>query len=159
MSNSRILEISVGVFVALGIAALLVLAVNVSNVSGFSTGKQYTVIASFDNVSGLKERSAVTIAGVTVGRVSSIIVDPVTYEAVVRMTIDADFNEIPVDSSAGIYTSGLLGERYIGIGPGGAPDYLEEGSEIRLTQSSIVLEKLISQFLFSQSDADSDKEK
>ena len=152
MSNSRTLEISVGFFVALGIAALLILAVNVSNVSSFSSGKRYTVTANFDNVSGLKERSAVTIAGVNVGRVTSIIVDPVTFEAVVEMNIDADFNEIPVDSSAGIYTAGLLGEKYVGIGPGGAPDYLEEGSEIRLTQSSIVLEKLISQFLFSQGD-------
>lgn len=150
MSKTRALEISVGVFVALGIAALLVLAINVSNVSTFSHGKQYSVKANFDNVSGLKERSAVTIAGVTVGRVSKIIVDPVTFEAVVEMDIDADFNEIPVDSSAGIYTSGLLGEKYVGIGPGGAPDFLEDGSEIRLTQSSIVLEKLISQFLFSQ---------
>lgn len=158
MSNTRALEISVGVFVALGIAALLVLAINVSNVSSFSAGKKYTVSANFDNISGLKERSAVTIAGVTVGRVDRIIVDPVTFEAVVEMKIDADFNEIPVDSSAGIYTAGLLGEKYVGIGPGGAPDYLEDGSEIRLTQSSIVLEKLISQFLFNQSNADTEKE-
>ena len=154
MSNSRILEISVGIFVAVGVAALLVLAVNVSNVSGFSAGKQYTVTANFDNVSGLKSRSAVAIAGVTVGRVVSITVDPVTFEAVVEMTIDSSFNEVPVDSSVGIYTAGLLGEKYLGIEPGGAPDFLEEGGVIRLTQSSIVLEKLISQFLFSQSDND-----
>ena len=152
MSNIRTLEISVGFFVSVGIVALLVLAINVSNVSGFSSGKQYTISANFDDVSGLKERSAVTIAGVTVGRVSSIIVDPVTFEAIVEMKIDGHFNEVPVDSSAGIYTAGLLGEKYVGIGPGGAPDYLEDGGEIRLTQSSIILEKLISQFLFSQSD-------
>ncbi len=152
MSNSRILEISVGIFVAMGIAALLVLAVNVSNVSGFSAGKYYSITANFDNVSGLKERSAVSIAGVTVGRVTSIFVDPVSYEAVVEMKIDARFNDVPVDSSVGIYTAGLLGEKYVGIEPGGAPDVLEEGSVIRLTQSSIILEKLISQFLFSQSD-------
>lgn len=152
MSNSRILEISVGIFVAAGIAALLVLAVNVSNVGGFSSGKQYTVTANFDNISGLKRRSSVAIAGVNVGRVINISVDPVTFEAVVEMTLDSSFNEVPVDSSAGIYTAGLLGEKYIGIEPGGAPDFLEDGSVIRLTQSSIVLEKLISQFLFSQSD-------
>lgn len=157
MSNSRILEISVGIFVAAGIAALLVLAVNVSNVGGFNAGKQYTVTANFDNISGLKARSAVAIAGVTVGRVVSVTVDPVTFEAVVKMTIDANFNEVPVDSSVGIYTAGLLGEKYVGIEPGGAPDFLEEGSVIRLTQSSIVLEKLISQFLFSQSDTDKDE--
>ena len=154
MSNSRILEISVGIFVAAGIAALLVLAVNVSNVGGFSSGKQYTITANFDNISGLKKRSSVAIAGVTVGRVVDISVDPVTFEAVVQMTLDSSFNEVPVDSSAGIYTAGLLGEKYIGIEPGGAPDFLEDGSVIRLTQSSIVLEKLISQFLFSQSDND-----
>jgi len=158
MSNTRTLEIAVGIFVSVGIAALLVLAINVSNVSSFSTGQQYAVTANFDNVSGLKERSAVMIAGVTVGRVSNIIVDPVTFEAVVEMNINGSFNEVPVDSSAGIYTAGLLGEKYVGIGPGGAPDYLEEGSEIRLTQSSIVLEKLISQFLFSNSDKDTNEE-
>ncbi len=159
MSTTRALEISVGIFVAAGIAALLVLAVNVSNVSTFHSGSQYTVKASFDNISGLKERSAVTIAGVTVGRVKQIDVDPVTFEAVVQMNIDGKYNEIPVDSSAGIYTAGLLGEKYVGIEPGGAPDFLKENSEIRLTQSSIVLEKLISQFLFSQSDSDDKKEK
>ncbi len=153
-SNSRVLEISVGIFVAVGIAALLVLAVNVSNVGGFSSGQQYTVTANFDNISGLKARSQVAIAGVTVGRVVNITVDPVTFEAVVEMTIDSQFDEVPVDSSVGIYTAGLLGEKYVGIEPGGAPDFLEEGSVIRLTQSSIVLEKLISQFLFSQSDED-----
>lgn len=152
MSNSRTVEISVGIFVAVGIAALLMLAVNVSNISEFSSAKQYTITAKFDNISGLKTRSSVAIAGVTVGRVVNISVDPITFEAVVKMTIDSGFNEVPVDSSAGIYTAGLLGEKYIGIEPGGAPDFLEQGSEIRLTQSSIVLEKLISQFLFSQSD-------
>ncbi len=154
MSNSRTLEIAVGIFVAVGIAALLVLAVNVSNVGGLSSGSQYTIRANFDNISGLKTRSAVAIAGVTVGRVVNISVDPITFEAVVEMTINSSFSEVPVDSSAGIYTAGLLGEKYIGIEPGGAPDFLEEGSVIRLTQSSIVLEKLISQFLFSQSNDD-----
>ncbi len=156
-TNSRALEISVGVFVAAGIAALLVLAVNVSNVGAFGSSNQYTVTANFDNISGLKERSSVAIAGVNVGRVVSISVDPVTFEAVVEMAINSSFDEVPVDSSVGIYTAGLLGEKYVGIEPGGAPDFLEEGSIIRLTQSSIVLEKLISQFLFSQSDSDSDK--
>ncbi len=159
MSTTRAIEISVGIFVAAGIAALLVLAVNVSNVSTFHSGSQYTVKANFDNISGLKERSAVTIAGVTVGRVKLIEVDPVTFEAVVHMNIDGKYNEIPLDSSAGIYTAGLLGEKYVGIEPGGAQDFLKENSEIRLTQSSIVLEKLISQFLFNQSNSDDKKEK
>jgi len=152
MLNSRLLEISVGIFVAVGMAALLVLAINVSNVSSFSAADKYTIKASFDNASGLKVRSAVSMAGVTIGRVASIVVDPITFEAIVELKIDKNFNKMPVDSSAGIYTAGLLGEKYIGIEPGGAPDYLEEGSIIRLTQSSIILEKLISQFLFSQAD-------
>ncbi|MCU7835224.1 MAG: outer membrane lipid asymmetry maintenance protein MlaD [gamma proteobacterium symbiont of Taylorina sp.] len=151
MSNSRTLEILVGLFVSLGALALLILAFNVSNMQSFGSGSHYTINASFSNASGLKTRSAVTIAGVTIGRVVDIVVDPESFEAVVTMSIDKRFDEIPVDSDAGIYTAGLLGEKYIGISPGGAPDLLEEGSEIRLTQSSIVLEKLISQFLFSQS--------
>jgi len=152
MSNSRTVEILVGIFVSLGAIALLILAFNVSNMQNFGTGNQYTITANFTNASGLKTRSAVTIAGVAVGRVNKIIVDPETFEAIVTMSIDKRFDEIPVDSDAGIYTAGLLGEKYIGINHGGAPDFLEEGSEIRLTQSSIVLEKLISQFLFSQSE-------
>ncbi len=150
MSYSRTLEVLVGIFMTVGIAALSVLAFNVSNIKSLGGGGNYTVTASFTNVSGLKERSAVTIAGVPIGRVKSISVDPESFEAVVTMTIEERFNEIPLDSDAGIYTSGLLGEKYVGISNGGAPDYLEEGSEIRLTQSSLVLEKLISQFLFSQ---------
>lgn len=147
------LEVSVGLFVAVGIAALLVLAINVSNVSNFSSDGYYTITANFENVSGLKKRSSVAIAGVNVGRVLDISVDPVTYEAIVTMSIDKRFNEVPVDSSVAIYTAGLLGEKYIGIEPGGAPDYLEQDSVIHLAQSSIVLEKLISQFLFSQSNS------
>ncbi len=151
MSNTRIIELSVGIFVTFGMLALLGLAVKVSNVGNFSSGEKFSITANFDNASGLKERSAVSIAGVTVGRVVSIRVDPITYQAVVKINLDAHFNEVPIDSSVGIYTAGLLGEKYIGIEPGGAPDYLKEGSVIHLTQSSIILEKLISQFLFSQS--------
>ena len=151
MSTTKIIEVSVGIFVAIGIAALLVLALNVSNVNTLGSSNTYTITANFDNISGLKERSSVAIAGVNVGRVSQITVDPETFEAVVEMKIDKTFNEIPMDSSAGIYTAGLLGEKYVGIEPGGAPEFLEEQSEIRLTQSSVVLEKLIGQFLFSKS--------
>ena len=152
MSNTKTVEILVGIFVSFGVVSLLVLALNVSNLGGFSSSHYYTVIAKFDNVSGLKDRSAVMIAGVTIGRVSSITVDPLTFEAIVKITIDDKFNEVPVDSDAGIYTAGLLGEKYIGITPGGAADFLEQDSEIRLTQSSIILEKLISRFLFSQAE-------
>lgn len=154
MSTTKVIEIAVGIFVAIGIAALLVLAFNVSNVNTLGGSNTYTVTANFDNISGLKERSSVAIAGVNIGRVVKITVDPETFEAVVEMKLDNTFNEIPVDSSAGIYTAGLLGEKYVGIEVGGAPDFLEERSEIRLTQSSVVLEKLIGQFLFSKSQED-----
>ncbi len=152
MSNTKTMEILVGIFVSFGVVSLLILALNVSNLGSFGSGNYYTVLAKFENVSGLKERSAVMIAGVTIGRVSSITVDPITFEAIVKLTIDDQFNEVPVDSDAGIYTAGLLGEKYVGITPGGAADFLEQDSEIRLTQSSIILEKLISRFLFSQAE-------
>lgn len=152
MSNTKTVEILVGIFVSFGVVALLVLALNVSNLGNFGSSNHYTVSANFENVSGLKERSAVMIAGVTIGRVSKITVDPVTFEAVVQINIDDQYNELPIDSDAGIYTAGLLGEKYIGITPGGAEDFLQQDSEIRLTQSSIILEKLISQFLFSQTE-------
>ncbi len=152
MPTTKLIEIAVGIFVAIGIAALTILAFNVSNVNALGGGKTFTITANFDNISGLKERSSVAIAGVNIGRVSNITVDPETFEAVVEMKIDNRFNELPLDSSAGIYTAGLLGEKYVGIEPGGAPDYLQENSEIRLTQSSVVLEKLIGQFLFSKSE-------
>ena len=152
MANSRLVEVSVGIFIVLGIIAMVALTFKVSNFGSFYSDNSYSVKASFENISGLKERSAVTIAGVTIGRVSKIDVDPETFEAAVEMEIDSKYQEIPLDSSAGIYTAGLLGEKYIGIDPGGAPEFLEQGSEINLTQSSLVLEKLISQFLFSQSE-------
>ena len=151
MSSTKIIEIAVGVFVVAGVAALMMLSINVSNINTLGSNS-YSITAKFDNVSGLKERSAVSIAGVTIGRVSSIVVDPETFEAVVEMKIDKVFNEIPMDSSAAIFTAGLLGEKYVGIDPGGAPDFLEQGSEIHLTQSSVVLEKLIGQFLVSKAD-------
>lgn len=151
MGNSKKVEIAVGIFVFIGMIALLVLAINVSNVSSFTYDKQYRVVANFENISGLKPRSAVTLAGVNIGRVTSITVDKETFEAVVEMHIDERFNSIPVDSSAAIYTAGLLGEKYVGIEVGGAPDFLKDGSEIRLTQSSLVLEKMVGQYLFNNS--------
>lgn len=152
MTSSRLVEVSVGIFIVLGIIALVALTFKVSNFGNFYSSNGYIVRASFENISGLKERSSVTIAGVSIGRVSNIIVDPDTFEAVVEMEIDKKYNQIPMDSSAGIYTAGLLGEKYVGIEPGGAPDFLENESVITLTQSSLVLEQLISQFLFSQAE-------
>ncbi len=152
MTNSRGLELAVGLFVIAGIFSLVALVFKVSNFSDFYYDSSYTITASFENVSGLKVRSAVSMAGVNIGRVSDIRIDPETFEAIVSMNIDSRYRNIPLDSSFAIYTAGLLGEKYIGVEPGGAPEYLEQGSHINLTQSSIVLEKLISQFLFSKSE-------
>jgi len=150
MQLTRTIEIGVGLFVATGLAALLVLAMQVSNLSVFGTGGGYVVTAHFDNVGGLKVRAPVTAGGVHMGRVTAIDYDSGSYEAVVRMRIDDRYNQLPTDTSASIYTAGLLGEQYVGLEPGGAGDYLAEGGAIYLTESAMVLERIISQFLFDK---------
>ena len=122
----------------------------VSNLASFRPEAGYRVTARFDNVGSLKPRAPVTVAGVKVGQVESIDFDKTTFEAVVTMLIAERYNTLPSDSNASIYTAGLLGEQYVGIEPGGANDNLKEGSELRLTQSALVLERLIGQFLFSK---------
>ena len=150
MFQSKTVEIGVGLFVALGIAALFMLAMKVSNLAALTAEEGYEVHALFDNVGGLKVRSAVTMAGVRVGRVKAITFDEDAYQARVTLAIREEYDRIPVDTSASIYTAGLLGEQYVGLEPGGATEYLAAGSEIRLTQSALVLEQVIGQFLFSQ---------
>lgn len=152
MRHSKTTETWVGLFVAGGLAALFMLAMQVSNLTVVSGDEGYLVQARFENASGLKVRSPVTMAGVNLGRVTDISFDPETFEAVVTMRIESRFDKIPDDSSASILTSGLLGEKYVGLEPGGSFDFLSEGSTIQLTQSSLVLENLIGQFLFSQSE-------
>ncbi|WP_455208055.1 outer membrane lipid asymmetry maintenance protein MlaD [Kaarinaea lacus] len=152
MDHSRVVQIWVGVFVALGLASLFMLAMKVSNISALTEQGGYVLKANFENIGGLKIRSPVTMAGVVVGRVSSIGFDRNTYEAVVSMTIDPKFDNIPEDTSASIFTSGLLGEQYVGLEAGGSQDYLKEGDAFQLTQSAVVLEKLIGQFLVSKAD-------
>jgi len=148
--NSRTVEIGVGLFVALGLAALLVLAMKVSNLAERSSGGGYLVKARFDNVGGLKVRSPVKMAGVRIGRVVAIDFDDQSYEAVVSMRLGREHDRIPVDTSASIFTSGLLGEQYVGLEAGGEERFLGDGDEIRLTQSAIVLEQVIGQFLYSK---------
>ena len=152
MMHSRSVQIWVGLFVVAGMAALLVLSMKVSNISTFTETKGYEVKASFENIGGLKVRSPVTMAGVVVGRVASIGFDSRSYEAVVTLNIQDKYDNIPEDSSASIFTSGLLGEQYIGLEPGGAEAVLKAGSTLQLTQSAIVLEQIIGQFLVSQAD-------
>lgn len=153
MKRQLKIEIWVGAFVLMSIAALLMIAFQVSNFSGLKEKPTYQVSALFNNIGGLKVRAPVKLSGVVIGRVTDITVDPVSFKARVKMSIEQDYNQLSEDSSASILTSGLLGDQYIGIEVGGAEDYLVNGSEIELTQSALVLEDLIGQFLvkFSES--------
>lgn len=148
------IEILVGLFVSLCITALFFLALQVSNFSDLQDNGSYTVIAHFENVGGLKSKALVSMAGVPIGRVADISFDPDNYDALVKLRIDARYNKMPSDTSASILTSGLLGDKYIGLTPGGLDEFLQEGDTIELTQSALVLERLISQFLFNSSDKD-----
>ena len=148
-------EFASGIFLLLGIAALIWLATRATDY-GQDIGKEtYSISARFINVADLRDRAPVKIGGVTVGMVESITLDPVTFEAVVNMNVASRFNEIPSDTGASVLTSGVLGDRYIGLDPGGAPDMLAEGDEIFITQSALVLEQIISKYLFNTG---SDKE-
>lgn len=138
----------IGLFVALGIAALFFLALQVSNLSGFSPRDTYKVTARFDNSGGLKVRSPVSAAGVKIGEVSAITFDPESFKSVVVLSIDAKYDKLPDDTTASIFTAGLLGEQYVSLEGGGSDEFLREGSEIDLTQPAIILEKAIGQFLF-----------
>jgi phospholipid/cholesterol/gamma-HCH transport system substrate-binding protein len=143
------MEISVGFFVILGVLCLGFLALEVSGLTQTRDTGTYQVSARFDNVAGLTPRARVSAAGVTVGRVTSIRYDARTAGAIVEMEISNQFNEFSLDTSASILTSGLLGEKYIGLMTGGDPDYLVDGDMIFDTQSSIVLEELIGKFLLN----------
>lgn len=150
MINRKSLEVWVGLFVAAGIFALGMLAFKVGNLTTADVVDGYRIRANFDNVGGLKVKAAVTMAGVRVGRVTGIGFDNKKYQAVVTMDIDGKFKIIPNDSSASILTSGLLGDQYIGLEPGGAEEYLKDGDVMRTTQSALVLEKLVGQVIFSK---------
>ncbi|MGW8246679.1 MAG: outer membrane lipid asymmetry maintenance protein MlaD [Acidiferrobacterales bacterium] len=162
MMEKRALEFWVGVFVLAGILALIMLAFKVGNLTSSDVPNAYTVEARFNDIGGLKVKSPVTMAGVRIGRVTGVSFDKKTYQAVVELSIDGRYKNIPDDSSASILTSGLLGEQYIGITPGGSDDYLKKGDRIILTQSALVLENLIGQVmvkLTSDSGTDSGSKK
>lgn len=154
MMNRQTVELWVGLFVAAGIAALVMLAFKVGNLTTAQVLDGYTIKARFENIGGLKVKSAVTLAGVPIGRVKNITVDKDHYQAIVEMEIDGRYRNIPTDSSASILTSGLLGEQYIGLEPGGAEEYLKDGDTILITQSALVLEKLVGQVLVKLTEAD-----
>jgi len=144
-----ILDLWVGIFVTAGVAALLVLALKVGNASSVSVSDGYHVVAEFDNIGGLKVRAPVKSAGVVVGRVENINFDTHTFRANVTMRIDKRY-PFPRDSSASILTAGLLGEQYVGMDGGGDEQNLKDGDRLKVTQSAIVLEKVIGQFLYGK---------
>ena len=152
----KTLELAVGAFVALGIAALAMLSFRVGNLST-SDGGGYHVKARFENIGGLKVKAPVTVAGVRIGRVTDIYFDSEDYQAVAVLNISKQYAALPKDTGASILTSGLLGEQYISLEPGGSPEVLAEGDELTLTQSALVLEKIIGQFLFGKA-AENQKE-
>jgi phospholipid/cholesterol/gamma-HCH transport system substrate-binding protein len=143
------IETLVGLFVLLGLLAIVFLALKAANLATFRVGGTYAVTAKFDNIGGLKVRAPVKSAGVTIGRVSAIALDTSSYQGTVTMELEQGI-AFPTDTSAKILTSGLLGDQYIGLEPGGAEQNLKPGDQIRMTQSAVVLENLISGFLYSK---------
>lgn len=143
------LDFWVGLFVVAGFMALLFLALKAGNMSAFSFQDTYSVQARFDNIGGLKPRAPVKSAGVVVGRVAAIRFDDKTYQATVEMSLEKRY-QFPKDTSAKILTSGLLGEQYIGLEAGGDTAMLADGARITMTQSAVVLENLIGQFLYNK---------
>jgi phospholipid/cholesterol/gamma-HCH transport system substrate-binding protein len=156
MMKRQTLDLWVGLFVLMGLAALVFLALKVANLSSFGAGDTYSIRASFDNIGGLKVRAAVKSSGVVVGRVTSIGFDNQTFEARVDMAISSQYR-FPRDTSAKILTSGLLGDQYIGLAAGGDTKELANGDTIKITQSAVVLENLIGQFLYSKAAEGPDK--
>lgn len=152
--NTRKAEISVGLFLMLGFAALAMLALKVSNISETGNSETYVLSAKFDNIGGLKVRSPIRMGGVLIGRVSDINLDPEFLTPVVTLSIFKKYNNLPTETSASILTAGLLGEQYLALSPGGDEDFLQDGDEVEDTQSALVIEELIGQFLFSDSSDD-----
>lgn len=147
--DRSMVDLWVGLFVAVGIGALLFLALKAGNVDSIIKSQGYSVSAEFDNIGGLKAKAPVKSAGVIVGRVSSVNFSNQSLRAVVKLDLDERF-QFPKDSSASILTSGLLGDQFVGIDPGGSLENLVEGDRLRITQSAIVLEKVIGQFLYGK---------
>jgi phospholipid/cholesterol/gamma-HCH transport system substrate-binding protein len=148
MQQTRSIELGTGLFVLLGLAALFFLTTQTTGSEAFTGGDTFQVTARFQNVGNLKNRAPVSMSGVTIGRVTSVQFDPVRLDARVTFIIDSRYDQIPDDSDAAILTSGLLGSQYIGLQAGGSETYLHDGSEVMFTQSAVVLENLISKYLF-----------
>ena len=151
MTQRRSYQVGTGFFILLGFATLAYLATQTTSIANFRQGDSYTLKARFTNIGQLKLRAPVKLAGVRIGSVESIELDPVKLDALVKLSIDKRYNDLPDDSSAAIFTSGLLGDQYVGLQPGGSPDMFKEGGEFVLTQSSMQLEDLIGKFLVNGS--------
>jgi len=147
MQQTRTIEVGTGLFALLGIGALFFLTTQTTGRDDFNVDDTFEVTARFDNVGSLKPRAPVSMSGVTIGRVTDIVFDSDSLEAVVTFVIDSEYDRLPDDSDASILTAGLLGSQYIGLQAGGSEFYLEDGSEILFTQSAIVLENIIGKFL------------
>ncbi len=152
MQHTNTQDTLVGLFVAAGIIGLFFLALQVSNLSSLTEHDSYTITARFENSGGLKVKSPVSAAGVKIGKVSDISFDPKSYQSIVKMSIDSQFNTLPDDTTASIFTAGLLGEQYVNLEPGGSSEPLKNGGEIEITQSAIILEKALGQFLFKSAE-------
>ncbi len=147
MQNTRAIDVSVGLFILLGLAAMLLLAAQTIGQGQLNSGETYQISARFDHVGDLKVRAPVSLAGVTIGRVESIVADPIDFQAVVILQIDASFDKLPADTGAIIESSGLLGGKHVALEPGGDTEVLHDSDEILLTQSSISLENLIGKYM------------
>lgn len=152
MQYSTTQDTLVGLFVATGVGALFFMAMQISNLGSFNDAETYTITAAFENSGGLKVKSPVIVSGVRVGRVSGITLDQKKFQSIVSMDIESQYNLLPEDTTASIFTAGLLGEQYISLEVGGMDEVLTDNSEIEITQSAIILEEVIGQFLFKDRD-------
>ena len=152
MQHTSTQDTLVGLFVASGIIGLFFLAMQVSNLSSFVSEDSYTITARFGNSGGLKIKSPVSAAGVKIGRVPAISFDQKSFESVVKMSINSKYNSLPDDTTASIFTAGLLGEQYVNLDAGGSDTPLKNNGKIEITQSAIILEKALGQFLFKSAE-------
>ena len=156
--RNKIMEFIVGLFILAGMLGLLLLAIKVSGLTAMGSKQYYSIRAEFDNIGDLKVRSPVTVSGVVVGRVHRIVLDPHTFQAVVNLHINRQFNQFPQDTSASILTEGLLGSNYINLTPGFEQTTLKEGGLIETTHSAIILENIVGQLMFNVKNDDDKKE-
>jgi phospholipid/cholesterol/gamma-HCH transport system substrate-binding protein len=147
MNQTRLMELVVGLFICLGLAAIFLLTLQVSTQNDLKRDASYEIRARFDNVGSLRIRAPITLAGVRIGRVTAVDVNPETFQAEVKIAIDRRYDKLPTDSSAAIQTAGIPGEQYIALQPGGAAENSKEGDRISFTQSAVILENLIGRFL------------